>query len=171
MRSSRVSERERKRERGTHDAVDLVGDAVRELAEDGRREVEPLGRHKVLGLDGANADDLLVRPAVALDADGLDGQQRAEGLAHLVVDAGLADLLDEDGVGVLRDADLVGRNLAEDADGEARAGERVAHDEVSRDIEKAAERTDLVCRGKSESMTQRTPRRTTRKREKGGTHP
>ena len=129
----------------THHSLDLVGDPVGHLAQDGGREIEPVGGHKVLGLDRAQANDLLVRPPVSLHADGADGQQRAERLTYLVVKARFPDLLDKDGVGVLGNLDLLARDLAEDADREAGTRERVATDQVLGDLEEAAESADLVC--------------------------
>lgn len=129
----------------THHSLDLVGDPVRHLAQDGGREVEPVGSHKVLRLDRAQADDLLVRPSVSLHADSADGQQRAERLTNLVVKTRFPDLLDKDGVGVLGNLDLLARDLAEDADREARARERVATDQVLGDLEEAAESANLIC--------------------------
>lgn len=129
----------------THHSLDLVGDPVGHLAQDGGRKVEPVGGHKVLGLDRTQADDLLVRPPVSLHADGADGQQRAERLTDLVVKARFPDLLDKDGVGVLGNLDLLARHLAEDADREAGTRERVATDQVLGNLEEAAESTNLVC--------------------------
>jgi hypothetical protein len=128
----------------THDAVNLVGDPVGDLAEDSGREVEPVGSHEVLRLDRPQADNLLVSPPVTLNTNRLDRQQRRERLSDLVVETGLADLLDEDLVGVLGDLDLLAGDGTEDTDGESRSGEGVTADEVSGDVEETTEGADFV---------------------------
>ena len=51
----------------------------------------------------------------------------------------LVDLLAADGVGILHDVDLLGGDIADDADGQARAGERLAGDKVLRQAQLTAE--------------------------------
>jgi hypothetical protein len=106
----------------------------------------PIGRHKVLGLNSTERDDLVVRPLVALHSDSLDGQERDKRLRDVVVQPGLPDLFDVDDVGGLEDGDLFPGNFTEDSDGETRAGEGVTADEVGGNIKQSTESSDLVYR-------------------------
>uniref|UniRef100_A0A0N4ZGT3 NAD-specific glutamate dehydrogenase n=1 Tax=Parastrongyloides trichosuri TaxID=131310 RepID=A0A0N4ZGT3_PARTI len=85
--------------------------------------------HAVGRGDGAQGQHLFIGAGVALDADRLDRQQHGEGLPDVVVQARLADLVQIDGVRVLERGDGLRRDLAGDADGQARTGERMAADE------------------------------------------
>jgi hypothetical protein len=125
-------------------AVDLVRDTARDPAEHLRREHEPVRGHKVLGLDRAQCDNLLVRPLVALHADRTDGQEHRERLRDLVVQARRADLLEVDRIRVLQDLYLLAGHWAEDADCEAGPRKRVPLDERCGDGEQAPQRADLV---------------------------
>ena len=87
---------------------------------------------------------LLVRPLVAHDTDGLDGQQHCERLADLVIQACLADLGNVDVVGLLQNLDLLACNGAENTDSETGAGEGVTLDKVGGDREEATESSDFV---------------------------
>src|SRR5690242_1808964 len=74
-----------------------------------------------------------------------DVGQDAERLPELAVQAGLADLVLEDRVGVAQRVQaLLGRLAADDADGQAGAGERLAPDEALGQAELGADRPDLV---------------------------
>ena len=123
----------------------FVRDPRRNASQDIRREDEPIGGHKVLGLDGAQRDDLLVRPLVAHHAYSLDREEDREGLGDLVVEVGLPNLFDVDAVGVLQDLDLLAVDGAEDADREPGAREGVPLDEVRGDGEEASEGADFIC--------------------------
>ena len=60
--------------------------------------------------------------------------------------ARLFELLAEDGVGIAQDVQLFARDVADDADGQAGAGEGLPFDERIRQAEAVAERTDLVLK-------------------------
>ena len=109
-------------------------------------KLRTIRRHEVLALHRPQRDDLLVRPLVAHDADGLHGQEHREGLRDLVVEVRLADLFDVDDVGVLEDGDLGAGDGAEDADRETWSGEGVALDEWSGNAEETTEGADFVCK-------------------------
>jgi len=92
---------------------------------------------------------------VAHDADGADaGEEDAEGLADLVVEAGDADFLDDDGVGPAEDVEALAGDIAGDADGQAGAGERMAADEVARQAEGFADGADFVLEEVAERFDQ-----------------
>ena len=119
------------------DAFDFVDDAARGLLQDFPRQLGALGGHEVARHDGAQGDGVVVGAAVAHDADAAHVRQRGEVLAE-ALDAGLGDFLAVDGVCFLDDLDLLGRDLADDADAEAWARERLTAHEVLRQAEFAA---------------------------------
>ena len=105
---------------------------------------KPVGGHPVHALDEPDGDDLLVGALVAHDPDRPDREQDGEGLPEVVIDAGPADLLEDDLVGVAEDRQALGRDLAEEPDGQAGTGKRMLEDEVAVGAELEAERADLV---------------------------
>ena len=109
----------------------------------GRGDI-PVGRHKVLGGDSSEGDDLVISSSVSSDTDRLDRQQGDESLGDLVVETGGSDLLDVNVIGVLEDLDLVSGDFTEDSDGETRSGEGMSSDKLSRDTEQSSEGSDLV---------------------------
>jgi hypothetical protein len=70
--------------------------ARRHVGEEFHVEGVEVGGHAVGRGDGAQPDDAAVCAVVAHDADGANGQDDGEGLAHVVVEPGAADLLDEE---------------------------------------------------------------------------
>lgn len=82
----------------------------------------------------------------------LVGVDTGIGLRHLVVDASLLDHADVDVVGLAGNLDALRRHLAEDTDTNARAGERVAHDQVVVDVEGAADGAHLVLEEQAEGL-------------------
>src|SRR5262249_33062328 len=75
------------------DLAQLADHACGDLLQEVVRQPRPVGRHRVVGRDGANHDDVAVRALVALDADGADVRKHAERLPQLAIQAGLADLV------------------------------------------------------------------------------
>ena len=137
-----------------HDAVDvldLVHDAVGGGGDGLRRQDRDLGGHEIRRGDGAQGDGVVVGALVAHDADTAHVGQRGKVLARALGHGQLVDLLAPDGVGILHDGDLLGGHIADDADGQARAGERLAGDKVLRQAQLTASLTDLVL----EQVTQR----------------
>ena len=92
------------------DALDLVDDAARDLLQDVPRERRTLGGHEVAREDGSERDGMVVRPAVAHDADASHIRERGEVLAEGLVDASSGDLFAIDGIGLLDDLDLLRRD-------------------------------------------------------------
>ncbi len=137
-----------------HDAVDvldLVHDAVGGGGDGLRRQDRDLGGHEIRRGDGAQGDGVVVGALVAHDADTAHVGQRGKVLARALGHGQLVDLLTPDGVGILHDGDLLGGHIADDADGQARAGERLAGDKVLRQAQLTAGLTDFVL----EQVTQR----------------
>ncbi len=66
------------------------------------RQSCPARRHEIDRLDGAQRDDVIVFPAIAHNAHGLDRQEHRKRLARLVIEVVLSQLLDEDVVGQLQ---------------------------------------------------------------------
>ncbi len=109
-----------------------------------RTAARPVRRHAVDARDGAEREDVLVRPPVAHDADRLHRQQHRERLPDLVVEAARAQLVEPDRVGLPQHGEGGGRDGAEDADGEAGTGERVAPDDPLGHAEEPSNLAHLV---------------------------
>ena len=130
--------------RDSADTINLVNDPVHDTLQELPREVERLGRHEIGSRDGAEDDDVAIDTLIAHDADGAGRVDSRVRLRDLIVQTRLADLGNENVVGLARDAHLLLGDLAEDAHGDTRAREGVAHDELLVDAEGAAELADLV---------------------------
>src|SRR5437762_4983476 len=137
------------------DAAHLVDDAGGGAAEDLVRERVVVGGHAVGRGDGPQRADEFIRARIAHDADRLHRQQHGEGLPDRVVESGIADLFEEHRIGLAQDVELVARDLARDADREARAGERVAVDKIFGQAELAAEGADLVLEQFAQGLDER----------------
>src|SRR5262249_7136921 len=85
-----------------------------------------------------------VRPRVSLHADRPDRRQHAERLPELTVEAGTAHLLLQDRVGLAERLEPLGRDLADDADREAGARERLPPHHALRHAELFTDSPDLV---------------------------
>ena len=107
-------------------------------------EAGPVGGHEVVGFDGADGDDVLVRPRVAHDADGLHRQQDGESLGDPTLEPGVLQLVEEDGVGLAEHVEAGGGHLAEAADSQPGAGERMAPDQGIGQTQLDAQPADLV---------------------------
>ena len=114
----------------------------------------PFGGHAVAGGDGPQGADSGIGPLVAHDADGENRQQDGEGLPDLVVQPGGADFFKEDVVGLTKDVQLFFGDVAQAADGEAGAGERVTADDVFRQAEQTAEGADFIFKQVAERLEQ-----------------
>ena len=134
------------------DALDLVDDAAADLVEQLVGDAGPVGGHEVLGRHSAQRKHAVVAAAIAHDADGARVGQDGEVLVHLLVFAGLFQLLAVDRVGKAQRVGLFLRDLAHDADGKARAGERLAGDEVFGKPQLAAELTHFVLKEQAQRL-------------------
>ena len=143
------------------DAAHLVDDAGRDFFQQCVGQLGPVGGHEVAGLHRAQRDDIVVGAAVAHHADALDRQEDRERLARQVVPAlpadrvdGRAQLLDEDRVGAAQQVGELALDLAEDANAEARARERMAIDHRVRQAECDAELAHLVLEQLAQRLEQ-----------------
>ena len=82
------------------------------------------------------------------------GKQDREGLRDLAVEAGGLDLVDHDLVGGSQDFEALRRDFAEDADGQARAGERVTPDDIVGQAQVFADHADLVLEEVAQRLDQ-----------------
>ena len=98
------------------------------------RQTGPVGGHTVCRGHGTQGDGLLVGAEIAHHADRLDRQQHGEGLPDVVVNAEIVQFLDKDPVGLLQQLNLFRCYVAEDADAEAGAGERVSLEYLVRNV-------------------------------------
>ncbi len=120
------------------------------------RQARPVGGHGVLAGDRAQHDRVAVGAAVALDADAADvGQQHHGELPDVLLVAGRRQLLAGDRVGLAEEVEALAGDLADDADAEARAGERLAPDHLVRagPARSPTARTSSLNRVRSGSMS------------------
>jgi predicted ATPase/class 3 adenylate cyclase len=112
------------------DLGDLVGDPGGDPGQHVVGEPGPVGGHGVFAGDRAEHDGVAVAAAIALDADRADvGEQDHGALPDQGVEAGRGHLLPHDRVGLAQDGQAFRGDLADDPDGQARAGERLAADD------------------------------------------
>mgnify|MGYP006883042045 CR=1 FL=1 len=107
------------------DAAHFVDDADRHAVEDVIGDSRPVGGHEVGRCDAAQRQRVIVRPSVAHDADGAHGGEDREILVHLAVEAGFGHLVAEDEVRLAQRVEFFLCNVADDADGKSRTGERL----------------------------------------------
>ena len=126
------------------DALDLVHDAAGDGVEQLPRQARKVGGHEVLCLYRAQRDGVVIGALVAHDADRAQVCERGEILVDAALETGLGDLLAEDGVRLADDVQLLLGDLADDADGKARAGEGLTPDKAFGQAELNAELAHLV---------------------------
>ena len=122
----------------------LVDDAHADTVQHVVGDTGPVGGHEVRGGNGAQGQSIVIGAAVAHDAHGAHVGQHREVLVHGALQVGLGDLVPEDEVGQAQGVQLVLGDLAQDADGKTGAGEGLAHDQILRQTQLAAQLTDLV---------------------------
>src|SRR5262249_59824687 len=81
---------------------------------------------------------------VAHHADGFDGEEYRERLPQASLEPGTANLFLHDGVGFAEQIEPVCRHLAEDADREPRARERLTPDDLGRKPQELSELSHLL---------------------------
>ena len=119
-------------------AANLVDDAHGHLIQHLVRNAHPIRGHKVRGRHRTQRQRVIVGTAVAHDADGAHIRERREILAHGVLQSALRYLVAENVVRFSENVQLLFRDLADDADAEAGAGERLALDKRFRQAKLAA---------------------------------
>ena len=82
------------------------------------------------------------------------GEQDHRALPDLAVETGRGELLAGDGVGLAQQVEAVLGDLADDADAEAGAGERLALDDLLRQAELLADHPDLVLEQLAQRLDQ-----------------
>src|SRR6185437_13781094 len=136
------------------DAAHLVDDAVGDGGQQVIGEVGPVGRHAVLGMDGAQGAGKAVGAEVTHDPDAADPQQNGEGLPEAVVPAGALDLLDRDGVGLLQQVDFLRGHLAQYAHRQAGAGKGLTTQQLSINAQVGADAADFVLEELAQGLDQ-----------------
>ena len=107
---------------------DFVDDAGGDCGDRIPGDAGPVGGHEIVGGDGADGYGVVIGALVPHDADGMDAGADGEILADLPVEAGFGDFFPENGIAFTDDLRLVGGDFADDADGDAGAGEGLAPD-------------------------------------------
>ena len=153
-----LNRRRRLRRAVEHNTVDLAA-FVRDARRDRREHVvwhaRPVGRHRVLGTHGTQHDRHAVRAFVTLHTHGVHvGEQHDRALPDVAVQTGLRQFLTGDRVGVAQNVESFLRDIADDADAEARARERLAPDDLVRQAELGAERAHLILEQRAQRFDQ-----------------
>src|SRR6267143_2721766 len=140
-----------------HDAVDaphFIGDPAGDLRHQVVRESRPVRGHPVEALHRAQHAGRFVGALVAHHAHAAHRQEHRERLPEPLPQPGVGDLLLYDGVGLAHDLQAVLGDLAEDPDGEAGPGERLARDDRLGQAQLAPERAHLVLEQLAERLDQ-----------------
>ncbi len=117
-------------------------------------ESRPVGRHEVAGGDGANGHYVGVGATIAHHADALQGGQHGEGLAQLAIETGAANLFDDDGIGGAQGCQSLLVYGADDADGQAGAGEGMPPDPIFGQAKCQADLAHLVFEEHAQRLDQ-----------------
>src|SRR5215471_5539532 len=107
------------------DAADFVDDAGGDAAQEFIGERGIVGGHAVGRGHRTQRADEIEGARVAHHPDAPDRQQYREGLPDRIVETGAADLFEKHRIGLAQDVELGPRDLAGDADRQARARERM----------------------------------------------
>src|SRR5699024_3010619 len=109
------------------DLADLVGDAAGDPREHVEGHLGPVRGHRVVAGDGAQHDRVAVGAAVALDTHGAHvGQQHDGALPDGAIEYRGGEVGAGDRIGRAEDVHALLRDVADDADAEAGAGEGLA---------------------------------------------
>ena len=123
-----------------HLVDDAVGDDIEHIVWD----LCPVCGHAVDRGHGADGYGVVICPLIAHDADGTHIGQAGEVLPDLFLQAGLGDLLAQDGIRFSDDVQLFFGDVAQDADTESRAGERLSPYHFFRQTKLDAQRAHFV---------------------------
>ena len=123
-----------------HLVDDADADSVQHLVWD----AGPIRRHKITGGDAAQRQGVIICPAVAHDAHGAGVGEHRKILADILVLTGGRDLLPVDGVGLPEYVQLGLGQVSDDPDGQSRAREGLAHDQILRQSQLTAQLPHLV---------------------------
>lgn len=127
------------------DPFHFVDDAAAHFVEDFPREADVVGGHAVGAGDGADAYGVIVGAFVAHDAYAADGRRKdGKGLPDVIVEAAFLDDVADDEISLAEDLQTFFRDVADDADREARAREGLTVDDFFRHMELTAQFTDFV---------------------------
>src|SRR5689334_19478723 len=107
------------------DALHLVHDPARADVEEVVGQPRPVRGHEVDGLDGAQADDVVVAAAITHHANRTHRQEHRERLRRLVVEIVAAQFFDEYVIRLAQQVRVILAHFAEDAHAEARTRERM----------------------------------------------
>ena len=126
------------------DALDLIDNSGRHPVQHLVGDAGPVGGHKVTGGDGAQGQGVVIGPAVAHDTHGAGIGEHCKILADILVLTGGRDLLPVDGVGLPEYVQLGLGQVSNDPDGQSRAREGLAHDQILRQSQLTAQLPHLV---------------------------
>lgn len=126
------------------DALDLIDNSGRHPVQHLVWDAGPIRRHKITGGDAAQRQGVIIGPAVAHDAHGAGVGEHRKILADILVLSRPGNLGTEDEVGLPQGIGLLLGHLADDPDGQSRAREGLAHDQILRQSQLTAQLPHLV---------------------------
>src|SRR5699024_7235616 len=136
----------------TVDTLDLVDDTGGNTVQYVIGDTGPVSSHKVAGSNSAEGQRIIVGAAVAHNAHGAGVGKYGEILVDVLVLTGGGDLLPVDGVGVPEGIQLLLGQIADHTDGQAGAGEGLAHDQVLGQAQLAAQLTHLILKQQPQGL-------------------
>src|SRR6266404_7832321 len=105
---------------------------------------DPIGGHAIFGVDGAHRASVGIGALIAHHADRHHRKQDRERLPDLGVETSLLDFGADDVITFAQDLQALGRDFAEDADGQTRSRERLPLQNLFRHAQIAANLSDFV---------------------------
>src|SRR5690606_32231417 len=108
------------------------------------RQMAPVGRHEVVGVDAPDGHREIVSPAVSHHPHALHGEEHGKSLARRAAESLRLDLPNDDGVGLAEHDELFAGHLSQAADGEAWAGEGMPPNDFLGQTELQAQLADLI---------------------------
>ena len=103
----------------------FVCDAVGDLCENIVGDFCPIGSHKVVGCDGTDCNEIVIRSMVAHNTDGADSGEHAEELCKVFLVAVLTHFVTKHPIGFLQNLNLFGSYFADNSNAQARSGKRL----------------------------------------------
>ena len=134
--------------------LDLINDTAGHGAQNIPGHIVALSRHKVGGGHGTQGHSVVIGALVTHHADAAHIGQSSVILVDLLIQTRLGDLLTPDRVCILHDGDLFGGHLADDADAQTGAGERLTADQILRQAQFAANLTHLILKQVAQGLHQ-----------------
>lgn len=130
----------------------LVAQAIRDFSENIVGDTSPVSRHKIIGGDSADSDEVIVGAVVAHNANGMNIGENSEELFELVFDSAFAYLIAENSVSFLKNLYFLLSDLANNADTKTGTREWLSPYEIVGDTKLFAYSSDFVFKEVTERL-------------------